>query len=214
MREKQYAGGVVALGSLFILLMRLLSPAFRAGFDWVALGLTAVAAAGVLLPVFLPGRRGGRSAGSFSLSHESGVGETAGVSYPISLALKDRAASLGWSVPEGGVYDALIKLSRRNAHAALSGAYATLTLLLNSDTGSGRSAHSGDDDHADELGAAIQSLVRLKRAREPEATLLASLADVLDERCRADAMPIDQPSQDALLDTSLRAIAFLERVSQ
>ncbi|MDR1263721.1 MAG: hypothetical protein LBK46_09580 [Oscillospiraceae bacterium] len=203
MKERQAAGGVVALAALFLMLMRFLSPGFRAGFDWIALGLTALAAAGVMMPVLLTGS--GRRAEDRLAAPSEGEAAGGGSSYSAALTLRDRAARLGWITPEGGVYDALIKLSHRNAHAALSGAYATLTLLLN----------PGGSDGLDggEFSAAIQSLVQRKRMREPEAELLISLLDALDERCTIGAARIDEQSQNALLDTTLSAIAFLERVA-
>ncbi|MDR1598384.1 MAG: hypothetical protein LBS11_00665 [Oscillospiraceae bacterium] len=196
MKERQYAGGAVALGSLFLLLMRLLSPWFAARFDWIALVLTAIAAAGALLPVFIQPKP---SRPTVNADANPALDESA-------QALRNGAAQLGWSTPEGGVYDALIKLSRRNAAAALAGAYATLTLLLSSGE---QSKAEGDYEPA----AAIRSLVRRKRMREPEAELLSSLIDTLDDRCGQGAPPIDQPSRDALLDAALSSIAFLERIS-
>ncbi|MDR2657491.1 MAG: hypothetical protein LBB86_06670 [Oscillospiraceae bacterium] len=203
MKERQAAGGVVALTALFLMLMRFLSPGFRAGFDWIALGLVVLAAAGVMLPALLPdvGRRAADRPAAPSESEDAGQVS----SYSAALTLRDRAARLGWITPEGGVYDALIKLSRRNAHAALSGAYATLTLLLN--------PGESDDIDGGEFNAAIQSLVQRKRMREPEAALLISLLDALDERCTVGAARVDEQSQNALLDTTLSAIAFLERVA-
>ncbi|MDR0397477.1 MAG: hypothetical protein LBH66_09285 [Oscillospiraceae bacterium] len=196
MREKQYAGGVAALGCLFLLVMRTLSPWFWERFDWIALGLTALAAAGVLLPVMTAGRP----------PRQAPTEPVESARSDAALALKDRAARLGWSTPEGGVYDALIKLSRRNPQAALSGAYATLTLLLNS---SEQSRADADADPSD----AIRALVRRKRLLEPEASMLQSVADTLDEYCGCGVILLDQSSRDALLDASLSSIAFLERLA-
>ncbi|GHU73950.1 hypothetical protein AGMMS49992_14070 [Clostridia bacterium] len=194
-RERQYTGGTVALACLFIILMRWLSPAINAGFDWIALGLAAIAAVGVLLPVFMPDKSA-RPANSTDLAEPNTPARS-----EAAHILRKRANQLGWQTPEGGVYDALIKLSRRNAYAAISGAYATMMLLLN------------QSDSTAEPTAAIQSLVRTKRMREPEAELLNGLIGQLDEQCSFGAAPIDEPSQTALLDAALSAVAFLERVS-
>lgn len=193
---RRNAGIAIALGCIFFILMRLLSPAFRTGFDGVTLGLTAIAAVGLLLPGWPARRQDDQEA-----PVETGAARD-------SLAadvtrLRERVTSLGWSVPEGGVYDALIRLSQQNPNAAICGAYATITLLV----GQASTASPGDSLHD-----TLRAMISQKRIQPLYAQTLEDVVSQLDAYCTPN-IPAAPDTDEAMLACALGTLAFLERTA-
>lgn len=187
MRARERAGLAVALGCLVLIVFRVLSPAFHAGYDWIALVLTALAAAGILLPVLLPGTEG--------------VSATAAGAAPVSFAWEElqlRIDALGWHRPQGGLYDGLIQLSASNAYAAVCGAYATLSLIL------------GQAGGADAPHEALKALLRKKALSGTEAEALRGLLDMLEAFSQIGAQQADEACARALLGMALCATGRAE----
>lgn len=187
MNARERAGLAVALGCLLLIVFRTLSPAFYAGYDWIALTLTFLAAAGLLLPVLLPGAEGA------SASQEA--------SGPIAFAwegLQLRVDGLNWHRPEGGLYDSLVRLSASKAYAAVCGAYAALALVLE---------QAGGTSAPEE---AVGALLRKQALTPAEAEALRSLLDMLEAFSQVGAERTDEACARALLGMALCATGRVE----
>ncbi|MDR1570017.1 MAG: hypothetical protein LBS72_05965 [Oscillospiraceae bacterium] len=192
------AGVTVVVGSLFFIIMRLLSPEFRAGFDGVAVGLTAIAAFGLLFPEWLSAMRE-KAANARVVEFKSSVkNERFNVA---AQSIAERTRALGWSVPEGGVYEALTRLSHGNPRAAISGAYATIALLI---------GQVSSESKQDDVRASLNALIMRKRIQSAEAHLLEDVIEQIDVYCAPETAA--QPETDAaMLRAALGTLAFLER---
>jgi len=122
-RAREKAGAAAVAACVLMMVLRALSPAARAALDGGMLALAVLVVLGVFVPALFNrlDRLGDVTDTERALPRAAAA--------PVYALEWDAAAVSLWERPEGGVYDSLRALARREPHASLCAAYGLLRVM-------------------------------------------------------------------------------------
>ncbi len=200
MREREAAATVAAGLCISVAVLRMAAQSLP--FDWMTLVLVLMAAASVLLPSLMGGRRPERAArpvptesapqaggspaedaASPESDEEMPDGDTTVADSAMGAleTLNEQMDKEGWAAGSGGLFDALRALREDKPFAAMCAARGTLLMLAR----------------------------RLPAYRAPNETFTA-LCDALDTAAQAGERAVPPDEAGRLFDCALRALGWLE----